>query len=94
MTLKLLTEHRLELLILKRGYTGSSESTLVKMPIVGNHMSNLLFFTLKPNQIIFHQKDAWYFGRITDTSGEIINVTIQAFRHTFVNGKPETKHNW
>ena len=29
MTLKLLTEHHLEFLSLKEGYTGSSESTLV-----------------------------------------------------------------
>ena len=32
MTVKLLTEHNLEILSLKRDYTGSSESTLVKMP--------------------------------------------------------------
>ena len=32
MTVKLLTEHRLEFLNFKGGYTGSSESTLVKMP--------------------------------------------------------------
>ena len=32
MTLSLLTEHRLEFLSLDGGYTGSSESTLVKMP--------------------------------------------------------------
>ena len=32
MTLKLLTEHRLEFLSLKGGCTGSSESTHVKMP--------------------------------------------------------------
>ena len=32
MTVKLLTEHRLKFLTLKGGYTGSSESTLVKMP--------------------------------------------------------------
>ena len=33
MTVKLLTEHHLEFLSLKRGCTGSSESTLVKMPL-------------------------------------------------------------
>ena len=33
----LLTENHLELLSLKEGCTGSSESTLVKMHIVGNH---------------------------------------------------------
>ena len=32
MSVKLLIEHHLELLSLKGGYTGSSESTLVKMP--------------------------------------------------------------
>ena len=32
MTVKLLTEHHLEFLCLKGGCTGSSESTLVKMP--------------------------------------------------------------
>ena len=32
MTVKLLNEHNLEFLHLKRGCTGSSESTLVKMP--------------------------------------------------------------
>ena len=32
MTIKLLTEHHLKYLSLKRGCTGSSESTLVKMP--------------------------------------------------------------
>ena len=32
MSLKLLTEHHLEFLSLKGGYTGSSESKLVKMP--------------------------------------------------------------
>ena len=31
MIVELLTEHYLEFLSLKRGYTGSSESTLVKM---------------------------------------------------------------
>ena len=32
MIVKLLTEHDLEFLNLKRGCTGSSESTLIKMP--------------------------------------------------------------
>ena len=32
MSVKLLTEHHLEFLSLKRGYTGSSTSTLVKIP--------------------------------------------------------------
>ena len=42
MTVELLTEHHLEILNLKGGYTGSSESTFVKCHIVGNHMSRLM----------------------------------------------------
>ena len=41
MSVKLLTEHHLEFVSLKRGCTGSSESTLVKKHIVLNHMSRL-----------------------------------------------------
>ena len=38
MIVKLKAEHNLEFLSLIRGYTGLSESTLVKCHIVGNHM--------------------------------------------------------
>ena len=38
MIVKLLTEHHLEFLSLKGICRGSSESTLVKCQIVGNHM--------------------------------------------------------
>ena len=39
MNIKLLTEHHLEFLSLKGGWTGSSEFTVVKVPLVENHMS-------------------------------------------------------
>ena len=47
MDVKLLTEHNLEFLSLKGGFTGSSESTLVKMPhcwksCVAAHLSLML----------------------------------------------------
>ena len=42
MTVKLLTEQHLDFVGLKGGYTGSSESTLVKCHIVGNHMPRLI----------------------------------------------------
>ena len=47
MIVKLLTEHHLEFLSLKGGYTGLSESTLLlsKYHIVGNHMTWLISFT-------------------------------------------------
>ena len=41
MIFKLLTEHYLEFVSLKGGCRGLSESTLVKMQIVGNHMLRL-----------------------------------------------------
>ena len=48
MSVKLLTEHLLEFLSLKGGCRGSSESTLVKMPHVGNLMHWLnYYFKLK-----------------------------------------------
>ena len=42
MSFKLLIEHNLEFLSLLGGCTGSSESTLVKCHIVGNHISRLI----------------------------------------------------
>ena len=48
MLIKLLTEHHLKFLSLKRGCTGSSESTLVKYHIVGNHMTRLNYPTITP----------------------------------------------
>ena len=45
MSVKLLTEHNLEFLSFKGGYTGSSVSRFVKCRIVGNHMSRLKFST-------------------------------------------------
>ena len=45
MTVKLLTEHNLELLSLKGGCTGSSESTLVKMPqCLKSHVTAHIYF--------------------------------------------------
>ena len=46
MTVKLLTEHHLEFLSLKGGCTGSSESTLVKMPHCWkSHVTSYLCFS-------------------------------------------------
>ena len=47
MNVKLSTKHYLELLSLKEGCTASSDSTLVKIPIVGKHMSRLQYMILK-----------------------------------------------
>ena len=43
MIVKLLTEHHFEFLSITGGCRGSSESTLVKCQIVGNHMSQLIY---------------------------------------------------
>ena len=48
MTVRLLTEHYLEYLSLKGGCTGSSESTLVKMPHCWkSHVTALMYFAYK-----------------------------------------------
>ena len=48
MTVKLLILHHLEFLSLKGGYTGSSESTLVKMPHCWkSHVTAQIYFALK-----------------------------------------------
>ena len=52
MTVKLLTEHHLEFLSLKGSWTGSSESTLVKMPHCWkSHVAAQLIFLLSVSQI-------------------------------------------
>ena len=67
MTIKLLTEHHLEFLSLTGGCTGSSESTLVKMPHcckshVMAHIDNIFVicrsFTLAPDDDF--TDTAWY----------------------------------
>ena len=47
MIVKLLTEHHLGFLSLKGGCRGSSESTLVKLSIVGNLMPRLKYQIIK-----------------------------------------------
>ena len=48
MSVKLLTEHHLEFLSLKGGCTGSSESTLVKMPHCWkSHVTAQMYFRFK-----------------------------------------------
>ena len=49
MRVKLLTKHHLEFLSLREHCTGSSESTLVKCHIVGNHMMWLKYTFQKAN---------------------------------------------
>ena len=50
MTVKLLTKHNLELLSLKGGCTGSSESTIVKMPHCWkSHVTAQLLLQLSDN---------------------------------------------
>ena len=45
-SVKLLTEHHLELLSLKGGCTSLSESTLVKIPHCWNHMTWLKYYKM------------------------------------------------
>ena len=65
MAVKLLTEHHLEFLTLKGGYTGSSESTLVKMPHCwkSHVMAHIILLVLPCSSI---QKWAWIFSMFYD----------------------------
>ena len=64
MSVKLLTEHRLEFVSLKGGYTGSSESTLVKMP----HCVAAQFMIY------------WLLADVYDTLGAFISQKKEKFR--------------
>ena len=62
MNVMLLTEHHLEFLSLTRGCTGSSESTLVKMPHCWKSMSRLICFLLRiTDGAIFFKKNNLYY---------------------------------
>ena len=53
MSVKLLTEHHLELILLKGGCTGSSEYTLVKMPHCWKSHVTAHMFCLRNKKIVF-----------------------------------------
>ena len=78
MSVKLLTEHRLEFVSLKGGCTGSSESTLVKMPhCVAAHFRADAYDTqgtfifqrtgkiqTSPTNLVFHACSAPFHARV------------------------------
>ena len=51
MSVKLLTEHHLQFLSLKGGFTCRSESTIVKMPHCWKHMSRLIYRGIETSHI-------------------------------------------
>ena len=57
MTVELLTEHHLEFLSLTGSCTVSSESTLSKCYIVGNHVSRLIYQTVQKIRLVTAQVD-------------------------------------
>ena len=65
MIVKLLYEHHLEFLSLTGGCTGSSESTLIKMLIVGNHMYWLNYINV--HHKMQHMGAQWVSGRVLDS---------------------------
>ena len=72
MSVKLLKEQYLEFLNLTGGYTGSSESILVKMPhCVGNHMSRLNYVDNK------HGGESYDYKRTTMADSIEKNPLIQ-----------------
>ena len=69
LTVKLLTEHHLESLVLKGGCAGSSESTLVKLPLCWkSHVTAQLLFKKELSGRPHHPEAV--FGSTHDVSGE------------------------
>ena len=63
MTVKLLTEHRLEFLSLKGGYTGSSESTLVKIQhCLKSHVAAEIWMSIQAQTKMYTSSSAGYVG--------------------------------
>ena len=63
MSVKLLTEHHLEFLSFKGGYTGSSESTLVKIPHCWeSHDMALMILMIEIRSLFFITK-YWFYAR-------------------------------
>ena len=89
MTVKLLTEHHLEFLSLKGGCTGSSESTLVKMPHCWkSHVTAQLVFQgnihknrFVPNFIFFS------FFLILFIKMYVTGIIMHAFPSGYLTGK-------
>ena len=63
MNVKIPTKHYLELLSLKEGCTASSDSTLAKIPIVGNHMSRFQYYDFKEGDKNIHLQDYLFASR-------------------------------
>ena len=76
MSVKLLTEHHLESLSLKGGLTGSSESTIVKMPYCWkSHVVDQLFKCF-PYLILCNQDSAPSIKiKVTTEKNNLINTT-------------------
>ena len=81
MSVKLLTEHNLEILSLTGRCTGSSESTLVKMPLLGNHVSISIPYPCTYLHRIIHQST---------------KALMQLFQkcHLFPTGTPKQHDNY
>ena len=65
MIVKLLTEHHLEFLSLTGGCTGSSESTLIKMPHCWK--SHVLAHYINVHHKMQHMGAEWLSGRVLDS---------------------------
>ena len=90
MSVTLLTDHHLEFLSLKGGCTGSSESTLVKMPHcwksgVTAHMFLFLVSFFRTNTVILVDFDGNcdYYERTLDTPVNSDNLTFSSLSYSF-----------
>ena len=73
MIVKLLTEHHLEFVSLKGGCTGSSESTLVKMPHCWKlHVTAYMYFTFQGG-FLKHEGSGLCMEYVKDSSRLLMN---------------------
>ena len=95
MTVKLLTEHHLEFPSLKGGYTGSSESTLVKMSHCWkSHVAAHLYFQIILSYV--KQYKLLIFFKFIQCRIFIVEVTAQSqviFRKCWIPETGDTVHN-
>ena len=77
MSVKLLTKHYLEFLSLKGGCTGSSESTLVKMPHCWKSHVAAHFYLLAGQIIVRECNSSIYFAAYSPAKAPPIDIPIR-----------------
>ena len=86
MTVKLLTEHHLEFLSLKGGCTGSSETTLVKMPHCWKSHATAQILPAAnchiPTLLLVVDMETWFTEKLTACSARNITGSVNGLLHS------------